>query len=122
MGPPPRSPASASAASNHAWSSPRTARIHLRLRGVALRHRLLRFSRGGADGAGEPRGSSGSRIRGPRGELPAGLADGYNPTDSQLELTRAVKDWTPVRLLNCFQRLGDALMAAAVSGSTSRRL
>jgi hypothetical protein len=45
------------------------------------------------------------------------LADGYNPTDRQLELTRAVKDWSPVEPLKCFQRLKHAIseLADAVS-------
>jgi hypothetical protein len=50
------------------------------------------------------------------------LADGYNPTDRQLELTRAVTDWTPLRLLNCFQRLEHALMELAVAVSTSQHI
>jgi hypothetical protein len=48
------------------------------------------------------------------------LADGYNPTNRQLELTRAVKDWTPVRLLNCYQRLEHALVELADAAATSR--
>jgi hypothetical protein len=58
--------------------------------------------------------------RNAKGWLHANLVDGYNPTDRQLELTRAVKDWTPVRLLNCFQRLEHALLELAVATSTSQ--
>jgi len=45
------------------------------------------------------------------------LLDGYNPTDRQLDLTRAVKDWAPARSLRCFQRLEHALreLAAAIA-------
>lgn len=50
------------------------------------------------------------------------LVDGYNPTDRQLELTRAVKDWTPVRLLTCFQRLEHALLELAAAISTGRHI
>jgi hypothetical protein len=37
-----------------------------------------------------------------------------------LELTRAVKDWTPARSLNCFQRLEHALEELAVAVMTSQ--
>jgi Domain of unknown function (DUF4276) len=57
-----------------------------------------------------------------KGWLHENLADGYNPTDRQLDLTRAVKDWTPVRSLNCFQRLEHALMELAVAVATSRTI
>src|SRR5258708_11523093 len=57
-----------------------------------------------------------------KGWLHKHLADGYNPTDRQLELTRAVKDWTPVRSLNCFQRLEHALIELAGAGATSRHI
>jgi hypothetical protein len=55
-----------------------------------------------------------------KGWLHENLADGYNPTDRQLELTRAVKDWTPVRLLSCFPQLEHAVMELAVAVATSR--
>jgi hypothetical protein len=55
-----------------------------------------------------------------KGWLHEHLADGYNPTDRQLELTRAVKDWTPVGLLNCFQRLQHALKELAVAVATGQ--
>jgi hypothetical protein len=55
-----------------------------------------------------------------KGWLHKNLVDGYNPTDRQLDLTRAVKDWTPVRLLNCFQRLEHALEELAESVATNR--
>lgn len=57
-----------------------------------------------------------------KGWLHENLADGYNPTDRQLELTRAVPDWSPVRSLNCFQRLEHALKELAVAVATSRHL
>lgn len=57
-----------------------------------------------------------------KGWLHENLADGYNPTDRQLELTRAVTDWAPVRLLNCFQRLEHALMELAVAVTTSQHI
>jgi hypothetical protein len=50
------------------------------------------------------------------------LADGYNPSDRQLDLTRAVKDWTLVRLLRCFQRLEHALIELAAAVKTSRHI
>lgn len=53
--------------------------------------------------------------RGAKGWLHDRLADGYNPTDHQLELTRAVKDWEPVRALRCFQRLEHALVELATA-------
>ena len=37
-----------------------------------------------------------------KGWLHESLVDGYNPTSRQLELTRAVRDWAPVRELRCF--------------------
>lgn len=54
-----------------------------------------------------------------KGWLHQNLVDGYKPTDRQLELTRAVQDWTPVRLLRCFKRLEHTiteLAAATASG------
>ena len=62
------------------------------------------------------------RPRDAKGWLHDNLADGYNPTDRQLELTRAVKDWTPVRSLNCFQRLEHALVELATAVATNRHL
>jgi hypothetical protein len=52
-----------------------------------------------------------------KGWLHDSLVDGYNPTNRQLELTRAVRDWAPVHELRCFQRLQHALteLAAAVA-------
>jgi hypothetical protein len=54
-----------------------------------------------------------------KGWLHAHLTEGYNPADRQLELTRAVQDWAPVRRLRCFRRLEHALaeLAAAVAAS-----
>jgi hypothetical protein len=60
--------------------------------------------------------------RGAKEWLHENLADGYNPTDRQLELTRAVTDWKPVRQLNCFQRLENALMELAVAVMTSQHI
>src|SRR5947209_1412123 len=57
-----------------------------------------------------------------KGWLHEHLVDGYNPTDRQLELTRAVKDWAPVHSLNCFQRLAHALMELADAVSSSRHV
>jgi hypothetical protein len=57
-----------------------------------------------------------------KGWLHEHLADGHNPTDRQLELTRAVKDWTPVGSLSCFQRLGHALEELADAVATSRSI
>jgi hypothetical protein len=53
--------------------------------------------------------------RGAKGWLHEHLADGYNPTDRQLELTRAVRDWQPVRALRCFKRLEHALVELATA-------
>lgn len=55
-----------------------------------------------------------------KGWLHENLVDGYNPTDRQLELTRAVKDWTPVGSLNCFQRLQHALQELADAVANNR--
>jgi hypothetical protein len=57
-----------------------------------------------------------------KGWLHENLADGYNPTDRQLELSRAVRDWTPVTSLNCFQRLEHALKELAIAVATSRHI
>jgi Domain of unknown function (DUF4276) len=57
-----------------------------------------------------------------KGWLHAGLVDGYNPIDHQLELTRAVKDWAPVRLLRCFRRLEHALVELATAVSTGKHV
>ncbi len=57
-----------------------------------------------------------------KGWLHDHLADGYNPIARQLELTRAVQDWTPVRRLRCFQRLEHALTELAAATATSRHI
>ena len=57
-----------------------------------------------------------------KGWLHENLEDGYTPTDRQLELTRAVKDWTPARSLNCFQRLEHALRELAVAVANSQHI
>jgi hypothetical protein len=51
--------------------------------------------------------------RGAKGWLHANLTEGYNPTDRQLELTRAVTNWAPVYLLRVFRRLIHALQELA---------
>jgi hypothetical protein len=55
-----------------------------------------------------------------KGWLHDNLVDGYNPTDRQLDLTRAVNDWTRVRSLRCFQRLEHALVELASAVATSQ--
>jgi hypothetical protein len=57
-----------------------------------------------------------------KGWLHENLADGYNPTHRQLDLTRAVEDWTPVGSLKCYQRLVHALAELAEAAATSRHL
>lgn len=54
-----------------------------------------------------------------KGWLDRNLKDGYLPTENQLELTRAVRDWTPVRALRCFKRLEHSLteLASAVAAN-----
>jgi hypothetical protein len=46
-----------------------------------------------------------SAPRDAKGWLHENLTDGYNPNEHQLELTRAVQDWSPVRISRSFQRL-----------------
>ncbi|MBY0457723.1 MAG: DUF4276 family protein [Gemmataceae bacterium] len=53
--------------------------------------------------------------RGAKGWLHERLADGYNPTDRQLVLTRAVKNWEPARALKSFRRLEHALVELATA-------
>ncbi len=48
------------------------------------------------------------------------LADGYKPTEHQLELTRAIEDWTPATSLKCFRRLEHALQQLAESVANRR--
>jgi hypothetical protein len=57
-----------------------------------------------------------------KGWLHENLADGYNPTHRQLELTRAVTDWSPVHLLNCFQRLQHGIVELAVAVANNRHV
>lgn len=57
-----------------------------------------------------------------KGWLHENLADGYNPVDRQLELTRAVMDWSPVGSLNCFQRLKHALEELAVAVAANQHI
>jgi hypothetical protein len=57
-----------------------------------------------------------------KGWLHENLAEGYNPTERQLELTRAVTDWQPVRSLNCFQRLEHALMELAAAVASGQHI
>jgi hypothetical protein len=57
-----------------------------------------------------------------KGWLRKNLLDGYNPTDRQLELTRAVRDWSPVRALRCFQRLEHALAELAAATASDQHI
>jgi hypothetical protein len=57
-----------------------------------------------------------------KGWLHAHLADGYNPTDNQVELTRAIRDWTPVRVLKCYRRLQHAIIQLATAVSTGQHI
>jgi hypothetical protein len=57
-----------------------------------------------------------------KGWLHDHLTDGYIPTEHQLGLTRAVQDWAPVRLLNCFQRLEHALLELATAVTTGQHI
>jgi hypothetical protein len=60
--------------------------------------------------------------RGAKGWLHDHLVDGYNPTDHQLELTRAVGDWEPVRTLRSFQRLEHALVELATAVASNQHI
>jgi hypothetical protein len=60
--------------------------------------------------------------RSAKGWLEEHLIDGYNPTDRQFELTRAVRDWTPVRTLRCFRRLEHALAELASAAATDQHV
>jgi hypothetical protein len=60
--------------------------------------------------------------RGAKGWLHDHLTHGYNPADRQLELTRAVQDWTPARTLRCFRRLEHALTQLAAAIVTGRHI
>lgn len=57
-----------------------------------------------------------------KGWLRQNLVDGYNPVDRQLELTRLVKDWTPVRSLRSFRRLEHALSELASAIATGQHV
>jgi hypothetical protein len=57
-----------------------------------------------------------------KGWLHENLTDGYKPTDRQLELTRAVRDWTAIRMLRCFQRLEHALTNLAAATASGRHI
>lgn len=57
-----------------------------------------------------------------KGWLHDHLTGGYNPTEHQLELTRAVQDWTAVRLLRSFKRLEHALAQLATAVATGRHI
>jgi hypothetical protein len=57
-----------------------------------------------------------------KGWLNEHLTDGYNPTGCQLELTRAVQDWAPVRMLRCFQRLERALSELAAATAAGQHI
>lgn len=76
----------------------------------------------GLKGGVTPPAAPEEKPRDAKGWLHDNLADGYNPTNQQLDLTRAVKDWTPVRSLNCFQRLEHALVELAEAVKTGRHI
>ena len=57
-----------------------------------------------------------------KGWLHGNLIEGYNPTDRQLELTRAVIDWTPARQLRWFRRLENALAQLAAANLTGQHI
>jgi hypothetical protein len=57
-----------------------------------------------------------------KGWLDRNLKGGYLPTENQLELTRAVRDWAPVRMLRCFKRLEKALGELATAMVTGQRV
>lgn len=57
-----------------------------------------------------------------KGWLHDHLAGGYNPTEHQLELTRAIGDWATVRMLRSFQRLEHSLEELATAVATNRHI
>jgi hypothetical protein len=57
-----------------------------------------------------------------KGWLDTNLVGGYLPTENQLELTRAVGDWEPVRALRCFRRLEHALTELATAMATGQHI
>lgn len=57
-----------------------------------------------------------------KGWLHDHLTDGYNPADRQLELTRAVQDWTPASQLHCFRRLERALTELAAATAANQHI
>src|SRR5262249_8865407 len=57
-----------------------------------------------------------------KGWLHENLAEGYNPTDRQLELTRGVKNWKPVASLTWFQRLEHAFIELADAVAPGRHV
>lgn len=57
-----------------------------------------------------------------KGWLHQHLGDGYNSTEHQLELTRAVSDWTPARSIRSFRRLEHALAELASAVATDQHI
>jgi hypothetical protein len=57
-----------------------------------------------------------------KGWLHDNLIDGYNAPDRQLELTRVVQDWSPVRALRCFTRLEHALAELAYAVASGQHV
>jgi hypothetical protein len=57
-----------------------------------------------------------------KGWLHDNLIGGYNPTEHQLELTRAVRDWTAVRPLRSFRRLENSLNQLATAVATGNHI
>lgn len=57
-----------------------------------------------------------------KGWLHDNLIGGYNPTEHQLELTRAVQDWTAVRPLRSFRRLENSLIQLATAVATGTHI
>ncbi len=60
--------------------------------------------------------------RGAKGWLDRNLVGGYLPTENQAELTRAVRDWEPVRALRCFRRLEHALTELATAMASGEHI
>lgn len=53
--------------------------------------------------------------RGAKAWLAKNLSGGYKEASDQLPLTRALKDWAPLRLMRCFHRLESAVRQLAQS-------
>ncbi len=57
-----------------------------------------------------------------KGWLHDNLTNGYNPTQHQLELTRAVRDWVPAAQLRSFRRLESALAQLAMAIASGQHI